>query len=305
MTINNANSCVYSEAQDIWTTCFGDTKQYAGFLFEHLLNPDYVMTYSTEEGKPVSMLCFHPFTLTTPGRNFKAVYIFGVATLPQWRKRGLSTSLFVEAENRFKEREIEASVLVPASDRLFDFYARLGYETAFSAKKTCYLARDISRHSSTDCLITPASLESWIRQRNEFFDDRTLFVKWDEEYLAYIERETLALGGHVWLISCGNQQGHVVCYPYKETVIVKEMTVHDDLIEHVITALHQKYDANEYRLHLPSDASEFIAGDITPFAMVKWYAKGESEFSGQSGSKNAYIAHVLDGPTLGVPLNIT
>ena len=290
----------YSAVQQIWIDCFGDTEQYTSFLFHRLLKPENVLIHADEDGKPVAMLCFQTFTMRMPNGSAQGAYVFGVATLPEWRKRGFSSALLAEAEKRFQDHGISISTLVPAGPKLFEFYERQGFETAFSARRTVYADTDLTGGES--CTLTPARLESLHGYRNEFFSDRTMFVDWSEDYLAYIDSEARALGGGTFSVNNGGESGYVVCYPYKEAVIVKELAVSDHKIESVLAALHAIYHASEYRIHLPEDVRSDASSKTGPFAMAKWLDKRTRMEMTNAEGKAAYIAHVLDGPTLGVPL---
>lgn len=308
--IDYARPGQFAKVQEIWRTCFGDNEQYTDFLFGRLVRPEDVLTCSVEEKREetvVAILCFLPFVLTTPRGNADGAYLFGVATLPDWRGRGFSTALLREIRRRLVRRGVALAVLVPAGEKLFDFYRKRGYETAFSAKKAVLAADDVPA-TSGNCRLIPTTPTRLAAIRNTFFADRRRFVRWGDRYLAYVDAEARALGGGSFTISFGDETAEgpetecCVAYPYKDALIVKELAVRDDRIGDVSAALRDLYGNREIRFHLPADTSEPVAGSVSPFAMMEWFDETVRTQIETDKGLAPYLAHALDGPTLGVPL---
>ena len=77
------------------------------------------------DGRTAAMLHLLPFE-TPLGRT---TYIYGVATDPACRHRGLATQLMREAMRRIAEQGDEAAFLIPTPGQawLRDFYGRFGF----------------------------------------------------------------------------------------------------------------------------------------------------------------------------------
>lgn len=295
-------------AKQIWMTCFGDNRQYTDFLFNRLVRPENVLLRHLDGEGPVAMLCMQPFTLATPGGNAEGVYVFGVATLPERRGRGFSTELLDDVGRRCREKGIALSALVPAGEKMFEFYRRRGYETAFSVQRAALQAETLLKRNHS-CSFRAVDAAIFAEIRNEFYRDRKTFVRWPMEYLAYIDAETRALGGEILAVDLGETEGAVVSYPYKGDVIVKEAAVPDDRLDEVLAGLADRYrtktgDDAEYRLHLASDVPTSFDSTVTDFAMACWFdPEKRTELASENG-RASYMAHVLDGPTLGAELNL-
>ena len=54
--------------------------------------------------------------------------IYGVATDPDYRGRGLASGLMREAMRRIAEEGADAAILIPSQESLKDFYAPFGFE---------------------------------------------------------------------------------------------------------------------------------------------------------------------------------
>lgn len=290
--------------------CFGDNEQYTNFLFDRLLRLDDILIYE-QDNNIAAMLCLQPFTLVTPHDSAPGAYVFGVATMPQWRKKGFSTELLLEAERQLAERKTVLTALVPAGETLFHFYENRGYETIFSICRAVLSDSQIPV-SNRKFFLLETRLNQLTQQRNRFFSGQKCFVQWSERYLDYIDSEVRALGGGTFSIleDLNNNEikGFVVCYPYKNALIIKEVAVHPSCLNDLIATLHEKFQASEYRFQLPAGMPTTFSSDVTPFGMIKWLNKDrqlqiESKEK-ESDIQPAYMTHVLDGPTLGVDLKL-
>ena len=106
--------------KEIWQLCFGDDDAYTDMYFTHRFQPEQVMVY--DEGPRVTaMLSMLPLTLRTPFAMYPAIYIYGVATHPDYTRRGICGQLLQYTHAYLKRQGIALSVLVPSSDKLFTY----------------------------------------------------------------------------------------------------------------------------------------------------------------------------------------
>ena len=82
------------------------------------------MLAAEEDGRLAAMLHLIPFE-SELGRT---TYIYGVATDPDYRGRGLASGLMREAMRRIAEEEEDAAILNPSQESLKDYYAPFGFE---------------------------------------------------------------------------------------------------------------------------------------------------------------------------------
>ena len=109
------------ELKKIWKDIFKDTDEYTELFFSRKVKPEN--TYTVREGdRIVSMV----FAVDEKINGLKAAYICGVATIPEYRGRGLCAKLMKEAEDDLKKRGYDICFLIPESESLFDFYGKMG-----------------------------------------------------------------------------------------------------------------------------------------------------------------------------------
>lgn len=109
------------------------------------------------EGRTAAMLHLVPFD-TELGRT---TYIYGVATDPAFRGRGLAARLLGEAVRLIDERGDDAAFLIPTpgEEWLRSFYGRFGFEGALPVR---FVTSDGFDFGSDD----PATDRAMIRRRD-------------------------------------------------------------------------------------------------------------------------------------------
>ena len=119
----------------LWKRCFEESEQALDCLFAHL--PALAHIYkATDGGKLIAAVYLMDCTLC----GELAHYLCGVATLPEYRQQGVMTALMEYALGDAKRRGDCCSVLLPANEHLYRYYARLGYERRCTAETVVWTA---------------------------------------------------------------------------------------------------------------------------------------------------------------------
>lgn len=117
----------------LWQTVFGDDEQFIDSFLMRYYSRHGMLTAACE-GRTAAMLHLLPFE-SELGRT---TYIYGVATAPEFRGRGLASQLMREAMQLIATRGDDAALLIPTpgEEWLHGFYGRFGFDgalpTAFS-----------------------------------------------------------------------------------------------------------------------------------------------------------------------------
>lgn len=141
---------------DLWRTCFGDPELFIQLFFEQVYRDEYTLTLE-RDGRVISALQILPYTLCYYGEMIPIGYICGVSTLPEERGKGYMKQLMAQAESELKSRGLALATLIPAEPWLFDYYARMGYTTAFDYAWKCYERRETA-DTSTDLFLQAEKL---------------------------------------------------------------------------------------------------------------------------------------------------
>ncbi len=117
--------------QALFQQIFKEDPVFCDKIFSHRLD---LVFDRKEDGNIASFLFAIPFSARVKGKEYSAVYVYGVGTVPEARGKGYMREVFLKMEEFFG-KEIDFYYLVPASESLFLMYEKLGYETAFFLKK--------------------------------------------------------------------------------------------------------------------------------------------------------------------------
>lgn len=160
------------ELKKLWIDCFFDLPEAAELFFNRIMN--ITSGYkSVDDDKVIAAVYLVNCTLN--GKN--AHYLCGAATSPEYRKRGIMSRLIEYALADAEQRGDAYSLLFPANDGLYDFYARLGYESKCSARKVTLSRQELVAECAViedkpnfEELQTQCLKNDFLLQNNNFVD---------------------------------------------------------------------------------------------------------------------------------------
>ena len=164
--------------RQIWRACFGDDEAYLDFFLQNRFVPDDTPVLTLDD-TVVSQLFLLPAHLRADDVFVPIDYLFAAATDPVFQGRGYMRLLLREAERLSRSRGKAAVVLLPGTDALYDYYAKSGYEPAFTRRELRCSREALQR------MAVPAGepadalpvLRSILRCRNG--------IVWDDDALRY------------------------------------------------------------------------------------------------------------------------
>ena len=110
-----------------WKVCFDDPDAFIEWNFEN--NFSFSDTLVAEsDGQPASDMQLMPHRIRLRGMEYDINYVSGVATLPEFRNRGLVRELFSFAFPLMQKRHQSISLLVPFN---YPFYEKFGYKQCY------------------------------------------------------------------------------------------------------------------------------------------------------------------------------
>lgn len=118
--------------RQLWKLAFGDSDSYIDNFYTAYYRPERVLVLE-EDGVIRSMTAWFDTTLVLPGAGeFRAAYLYAVATHPDCRGRGLAAELLRGADDYFRACSIPAVTTVPAQPSLHAFFGKNGFEEFFT-----------------------------------------------------------------------------------------------------------------------------------------------------------------------------
>ncbi len=193
----------FAEASDIpeirrlWDIAFGNEKDFNEYYFKNIFDASKTLICKID-GKFAAMTQMLEYTIHGFGN---ISYIYGAATMPEFRGRGVMTALLNESFKTDKKNNKAGSALIPANSGLFDFYARFGYKKAFFTKNAVYKAHpaNIIRVCADDIPFLNKIYENALKKRphlvrsSEYWAEQLKMLKALGGF-AYKTSDTYALG---------------------------------------------------------------------------------------------------------------
>ena len=125
--IRYAHAGDLADIRALWERCFPDESGFNAYFFEHLFDRNAVLLYQLD-GQLAAMTQMIPYPLQLDnGETVRCTYIYGACTHPAHRKKGLMRALLERSFVLDRALGRAGSMLIPAEDWLFSFYAPFGY----------------------------------------------------------------------------------------------------------------------------------------------------------------------------------
>ncbi|MDR0434754.1 MAG: GNAT family N-acetyltransferase [Gracilibacteraceae bacterium] len=250
----------------IYRRSFGDGLKSEDLLFRDLYREDncYVLT---RFGTPAAMAFALPATIRGGEREWRGLYLYAVATHPRWRHRGYSSRLIERIHADAQAGGMDFALLVPATDELFGFYARLGYEKIGQICRYEY-APAAPLLPEPPLAATPVSGERYGQARELRLDGENHLV-WREELLVYQSKMlTLFKGGFYLLLEEGREIGCAAVSWSGGVLDVQEILVPPEKLTGALTALAIHHGAGLARARLEAGRGEDIGLRTQALAVI-------------------------------------
>lgn len=257
--------------KSLWKKAFGDTDESVNFYFENMFTEDNMLVCE-QDGNVCAMLSMLPLKIVCGKTAYKARYIFAVATDEAYRGRGISTKLIQYAHEYMQGIGIDFSILVPASESLFNFYADRGYETRFYMKKIKVRPEDVEKYHGT-VNVSLCDANEYEKYRQEVFGEK-VFAAWDKDMLQKIISYMSIFGAKFVGFNADGIDGAAYVYQSKNEVSIKELAYDEQAYMKALEILATQYDGLEYEVNLPA-----AYNDGEPYAMVKSLSGIEVDFT--------------------------
>lgn len=121
----------------LWQSCFGDDRETIDMFFKNSFSYENAVI-CTDKAEVVSQLFLLPEKLSLGEKEYFAYYIYAAATAESYRKQGIMGSLLEFTSALAADRKADYLFLVPATEKLFDYYEKFGFYKALYAEKTVF-----------------------------------------------------------------------------------------------------------------------------------------------------------------------
>lgn len=238
-----ANETEQESIIDIWKQCFGDARDYIQMYLDKRFETENMLVIHAD-GKPVSMASFLPVQVHINGKKEPARYVYAVATLPEYRKRGYASEIIKHAIEKYQE----PLLLQPAGEELEKYYEGLEFVKAFEASP-CWMYEGsskwikenvtfMSENSIEDWSLKPLTAKEYKSLRDKHFTAEG-YVEWDEQALQYAMDENAFCGGETLMFTC-DERAELIMYRVEEgKLCVVETTFEEEELRELLPEIMQ------------------------------------------------------------------
>lgn len=236
----------------LWSSVFGDTEAFAEMFLNALprLGNGFVADYN---GLAVSAAYVITDIRADTGTSSElCAYLYGVATLPNHRERGLAAALCAECLRYSRELGCEIFYTQPAEAALFPYYANsVGTNLTFFGR-TCReaAAADKKKHS-----VSALTAGQYFSAREQFYKGNPHIVL-SEDCIDFEKQLCRLNDGDLFLVD----SVPVAAYVENDFLKISEMLCEKADISHIASALCDYVNQNCYQIRLSDSSGEpFIA----------------------------------------------
>lgn len=180
----------------LWMDAFGDSENFWRiFLMKaHPLPHCYLLRKDDE-----ITAALYWFDCQWEGR--KIAYLYGVATLSQYRGQGLCRALLEQTHSRLKEDGYAGCILHPGGPELFGMYEKLGYST-------CTYVREFECEAGKPVALRQLTKEEYALLRRQYLPKGGVIQ--EQETLDMLEALGYFYAGKNCLLVCASEDGKLV-----------------------------------------------------------------------------------------------
>ncbi len=269
MEIKLANKENISQLYDLWQICFGDDKETIDMFFNNSFECENTIVCVDDE-KVVAMMFLLPEvikicekeylpTYSVTNKEYSAYYLYALGTTPEYRQRGIMGEMIEYAARLSKDRQIDYLFLVPASESLFGYYEKRGFQNAFRQKKLVMDKKGLKHLSATEGLnLVSLDSTSFRKMKNDNLENQN-FVDWNESEINLASDYFRSGNGEV----VATEKGTCFIEHAKNRDIVYDLTVKTEDLCSMLNTINNHIISDEIEFHLSenyaliSDSQEY------------------------------------------------
>ncbi len=208
-----------AEIKNLWKICFPQEDEgYIDYYFKNLFVPENCFIY-VEDGKVVSAMIKAPHAIMFNDKVLRTSMILGVATLPEYRKRGYMKRLMEIVLDACEHTEL--ITLIQAYDQ--NLYTPYGFRNIYNRASYELTRTQVKRTTNFGCSYEPTAIDllkvysAFIRRFNGYYAR-------DLEYFVKYKKEINAQGGKIVAYYNGKDQirGYATMLPKGEVLEIEE-----------------------------------------------------------------------------------
>lgn len=243
----------FNQIIQLFKDCFPEDAEFTDWFFKNQFSIKDTLIYDIDN-KVVAMLQLLPYNIDIDGKSLEVYYIYGACTHIDYRNRGYMSQMLKSID--------KDTILIPASDSLYEFYGSAGFETVFyNYKSDIHIDNTINDDIHNELYITD---DVSIKDMLKIYDKPNRIIR-DELYFDKQSNLIKYLGGELLYIKQDNNiLGYAFIYENENYIEINEIICENkQIFDDFIQKISHKYKKN----HIKYTSDAF--GDKTRIGMIK------------------------------------
>lgn len=161
----------------LWHEVFGDEYEYIDLFFKKAYFQSECFA-EIKDDEIISALYLLNAKIRCGGQVFTGRYLYAASTLPQFRGKGIMSELLKQVNEFAREKKLDFIALVPASDSLYNYYSKFGYDRAMYK----YKISSLSQSDNYQSLYEIESASEFYKMRSSLADNMLFYDEVISEY---------------------------------------------------------------------------------------------------------------------------
>ncbi len=224
--IEKANEKMLNEIKHVWKVCFPkQDPRYMDFYFKNIYDPDSCYV-NIEDGMVVSVLMRNRHALMFNDRVISVSMICGVATLPEYRRKGCMKELMDVVIDACEHSEL-LTLIQTENPSIYEPY---GFRMIYNRTDFTLQRKDVRRITNFGCAYEPSAIDL-LKVYSAFIKRFNGFYARDLEYFVRYKKEVTAVGGKFVAYYDGKNQirGYAAMIPQGSELRVEEIVYLDSM----------------------------------------------------------------------------
>ena len=227
----------YSEIIPVWQSGFDDN---ADDVAEFLAGTGGFCDRLVwrEDKKIVAEMNIIRCDLSIEGKRVSAVYFYALATLPEYRGRGIVSSMIRFALDKYAVDGMSYAMIVPAEEGLVGYYQRFGFDPICGAKIADIPSESIFDFPVETTKLTPSQLKELRDKRKG--NNAVFSVEHIDFALRFCEMTAVEFDGGYAIFEQGDDRVRIIEF--------------DGEVNRMLSAVKGLCKSEIYRVYLPADS---------------------------------------------------
>lgn len=201
-TIGKPEGSHIPQLRQLWKDTFCDTDDFLDIFHSTAFSLDRCRCVSFN-GQVVAALYWFDCVF----RNQPIAYIYAVATAKNFRGQGLCHALMDNTHKHLKERGYVGTLLSPASDTLFLFYEKMGYQTCAFRNEIMVKEDRLYAFETDEIHMQELSKAEFAKLRPKFLPADAVLQ--EQENLDFLETQATFYAGDDFLLTAQQNESHL------------------------------------------------------------------------------------------------